>query len=60
MMFWQTFKQTFSHFSHLILYHTSQLATLIVLLFFSFEYFDSFDYYAACYVPLMPLYRLGN
>ena len=38
----------------LTLYHAStvRLKGCISIVFFSFEYFDSFEYYAACYVPL--------
>ena len=50
------FKQTCRHISHLILYHIPQLALLDVFLlicFLSFEYFDPYDDYAACWVTLI-------
>ena len=48
------FYQTFSHFSHLELYHIPQLASLdVFLLFFRFEYFYPFDHYAACWFTLI-------
>ena len=46
------FEQTFSYFSHFILYHIPQLASLFIfLLLFQFEKVDLYDHYAACYVP---------
>ena len=46
---------TFSRLSHFILYHMTQLAWLVVLLlfFFSLNFVDPYDHFAACCVPLL-------
>ena len=48
------FGQTFSYFYSLYtLPHTSVgLTSCISIAFFSFQYFDLFDHYAACWFPL--------
>ena len=48
------FKQTCRHISHFILYNIPQLAwpDIFLLFFFSFEYFDPYDHYAACWATL--------
>ena len=46
-------------FSLYTLPHTSvDLTSCISTVFFSFEYFDLFDHYAACWVPLMILKKI--
>ena len=48
------FQQTYSHWSHFILYHIPQSSNwLYFYCFFNFECFDSFDHFAACFVPLI-------
>ena len=44
-------KQTFSHFSHFLLYHIPQYFCF----FFSLKNFDPYDHYVVCRVPLILL-----